>query len=46
MLDSIYHMILKLFLNHFFWRENIRILPSFHNVSRKSVNHHAVVYRF
>ena len=39
MLDSIYHMILKSFLNHFFWRENIRILPSFHNVSRKSVNH-------
>ena len=45
MLDSIYHMILKLIKNRIL-RENDKILPSFmqryygcHNVSRKSVNH-------
>ena len=44
MLDSIYHMTLKLKIT--FFRENFKILPSFtqryngrHNVSRKSVNH-------
>ena len=37
MLDSIYNMTLKLF-----WRKNVRVLPyaSFHNVSRKSINHY------
>ena len=46
MLDSIYHMTLKLLKNCIFLRENIKILPSFtqrysgcHKVSRKSVNH-------
>ena len=46
MLDSIYHMILKLIKNRIHWRENVKILLSFtqgyngrHNVSRKSVNH-------
>ena len=44
MLDSIYHMTLKLKIA--FLRENVKILPSFrqryngrHNVSRKSINH-------
>ena len=27
MLDSIYHMTLKLFLNHNIWRENVKVLP-------------------
>ena len=47
MLDFIYHMTLKLIKNAFFWRGNVKILPSFtqryngrHNVSRKSVNHY------
>ena len=46
MLDSIYHMTLKLIENRIFWRENVKILPYFmqryngcHNVSRKSVNY-------
>ena len=46
MLDSFNHMTLKLLKNCIFWRENVKILPSFtqryngrHNVSRKSVNH-------
>ena len=45
MLDSIYHMTLKLIKNAF-WRENVKSLPSFtqrynirHNVSPKSANH-------
>ena len=29
MLDSINHVTLKLIKNHVFWRENIKILPSF-----------------
>ena len=44
MLDSIYHMTLKLKIA--FLRENVKILPSFtqryngrHSVSRKSINH-------
>ena len=46
MLDSIYHMTLKLIIKIAFWRENVIFLPSFtqsyngrHNVSHKSVNH-------
>ena len=46
MLDSIYHMTLKLIKKLHFWRENVKILPSFtqryngrHKVSQKSVNH-------
>ena len=27
MLDSIYHMTLKLFFKSYFWRENVRVLP-------------------
>ena len=45
MLNSIYHMKLKL-IKMMFWRERVKILPSFtqrnngrHNVFRKSVNH-------
>ena len=45
MLDSVYHMTLKLIKKIAFWRENVNILPYFmqryngrHNVSRKSVN--------
>ena len=45
-LDSIYHMTLKLIKKLYFWREHVKILPSFtqrynahHNVSRKSINH-------
>ena len=29
MLDSIYHMTLKLLIKSFYWRENVKILPSF-----------------
>ena len=46
MLDSIYHMTLKLIKNRIFWRENVEILPYFtqryngrHNVFRKFVNY-------
>ena len=45
-LDSIYRMTLKLIKKSHFWRENVKILPSFRQrydgrqtVSRKSVNH-------
>ena len=46
MLDSIYHMTLKILKKSHFLCENVNIFPSFmqrfngrHNVSRKSVNH-------
>ena len=46
MLDSIHHITLKLLKNHIFWRENVKILPSFtqryngrYYVTRLSVNH-------
>ena len=47
MLDSVYHMIIKIIENSYFWRENVRgllyipevVKASFHNVTRKSVNH-------
>ena len=45
MLDSIYHMTLKLFLKSYFgvkclgFAICVRFKASFHNVSRKSVNH-------
>ena len=45
MLDSIYHMTLKLFWIHIFGVKKDRVLPyaslkaSFHNVSQKYINH-------
>ena len=46
MLDSIYHMTLKIILKSYFWRENVlgfaicvTLKASFHNASRKSVRH-------
>ena len=46
MLDSIYHMTLKILKNLHFWCENVKIFPYFrqhynghHYVSRKIVNH-------
>ena len=46
MLDSFYHMILKLFGNHIFGVKTLAVChmwdikkASFHNVTRKSVNH-------
>ena len=32
MLDSIYHMTLKILKNCIFWREKVKILPLLHNV--------------
>ena len=39
MVDSIYHMTLKLLKNRIFWRENIKILQSF---TQRSIGRHYV----
>ena len=41
MLDSFYHMTLKIILKSYFWRENVSVLPyisDIKSITRKSVN--------